>query len=314
MWFNHPKYKSAKSSLIKESNSHTLKKLIQNTPKILFICGGDPQYCFNRVKVENYLDKHQEKFLFFRAEYAWEVISKESQKTNGSINAMALEEWLADFSDAVIILVESFGTVAELGAFSISPHLRKKLLPILNKDFEKDVSFINTGPVMWVDKESIYAPSIYTDFNTILTCMPNVIKKLNAKTVYKTQENRIGIYEYTRKEFLFYIIYLVTSIGAVPELEVVDIVSKTIKYGESKKDKEVISFMLSLSVALGVIQTYEHGLCTLYVCSDYDKLYRNDSTKKTLLMSQASRASCLSYLMQIPNYKDVMSKVNNDAT
>lgn len=312
MWFKHPKYQLAKSNLIEYSNLR-LNNWSQTTPKILFICGGDPQYCFNRDKVENYLDKHQDKFLFFRAEFAWDVISKEGLNTSETINAMALEEWLADFSDAVIILVESFGTVAELGAFSISPPLRKKLLPILDKKFEEHVSFINTGPVMWVNKESVYAPSIYTDFSTILTCMPEVISRLNAKTVYKTQENRIGESSYSRKEFLFFIVYLITAIGPISELELVDIIKKTIKYGRSKGDQKEISFILSLTVALGIIQTIKHEECTLYICSEYKKLYKNDSTRKTLLLSQTSRAQSLSYLMKIADYKLVMSRVSNHA-
>ena len=310
MSFKHPKYLFAKSNLIKYSISR-LNYWSQTTPKILFICGGDPDYCFNRSKIEKYLDKHQNKFLFFRAELAWDVISKEGG-TGEKVNAMALEEWLADFSDAVIILVESFGTVAELGAFSISPPLRRKLLPILDKEFEGHASFINTGPVEWVNKESVYAPSIYTDFDTILTCMPDVISRLNAKSVYKTQDNRIGESNYSRKEFLFFLIYLITAIGPISEDELIDLTKKTIKYGNSKNNKSEISFILSLTVALGITQTITHEGCTLYTCSEYKTLYKNDSTKKTLSVSQTSRAQCLSYLMQIEDYKLVMARVSSN--
>ena len=109
-------------------------------PKIVFICGGDESYCKNRAKLETYIQNHLPKYLTFRAENAWAVISEHfnSDKSNKETNALALEEWLADFSDIVIILVESFGTVAELGAFSLSPVLRKKLIPILDKRYKDD--------------------------------------------------------------------------------------------------------------------------------------------------------------------------------
>ena len=191
---------------------------------------------------------------------------------------------------------------------------QEKLLPILDKEYKNHTSFINTGPVMWVDKESVFGPSIYTDFKTILTCMPEVIERLNAKTIYKTQDNRIGKVFYSRKEFLFYIIYLITAIGPVSELELVDIIKKSIRYGDADKDKNEISFILSLTVALGVIKTIEYKNITLYFCSEYKSLYKNDSTKSTLLLSQTARAICLSDLMQIPNYKSVMYKVTNNAT
>lgn len=150
-WFDHPKFHSAKSVLIERFKSHQGKYPSDykrslfggaKLPRILFICGGDPRYCSNRETIESYLDKHVPELMTFRAEYAWEIISSnQSQNKDGSINALRLEEWLADFSDAVIILVESYGTVAELGAFSISSRLRSKLLPILDKNFEDDLSY-----------------------------------------------------------------------------------------------------------------------------------------------------------------------------
>jgi len=60
-------------------------------------------------------------------ENAWEIFSKDKKE-----NVLALEEWLADFSDVVIVLVESYGTAAELGAFALSNTLRIKLLPIVD--------------------------------------------------------------------------------------------------------------------------------------------------------------------------------------
>lgn len=120
------------------------------------------------------------------------------------INALQLEEWLADLSDAVIIIVESFGTVAELGAFSISEPLRTKLLPILDKRFKNDESFINTGPVSWVNQDSIYKPSIYADFETILTVIPDIIDKIDSGRpkfyTSRVKETTIGSFLFSKKK------------------------------------------------------------------------------------------------------------------
>jgi len=94
---------------------------------MIFICGGDESTCKNRKTIEEYFKKHLPKFLTFRAENAWEIFSKDKKE-----NVLALEEWLADFSDVVIVLVESYGTAAELGAFALSNTLRIKLLPIVD--------------------------------------------------------------------------------------------------------------------------------------------------------------------------------------
>ena len=60
-----------------------------------------------------------------------------------------MEAKLAGLSDIVIIIVESPGTLAELGAFSLSDPLRKKLLPLLDKKYRTGQSFVavlHAGP------------------------------------------------------------------------------------------------------------------------------------------------------------------------
>lgn len=305
MWFNHPKYLYARSQFCSELSLTNLRSLNYYLPKILFICGGDEKYCPNREILEHYVDKHFPSLLTFRAEYAWEVISKQTSHEK-SVNALSLEEWLADFSDIVIILVESFGTVAELGAFSLSPVLRKKLLPILDKKFEKDDSFINTGPVRWVDLDSKYGPSIYTKFSTILTCMP-VIEDRISKNRYGlvSQDQLYGSYRYSKKVLLFFILYIVSSFGPVPTREVVGIVNDVIQY----KDRKVISFVLSIGVALSLFNEHIFENESYFTCFDYEKLFRHHETNKLLHGIQRSRARTVSKLMMIPEYEKALKKV-----
>jgi F-type H+-transporting ATPase subunit a len=58
----------------------------------------------------------------------------------------------------VLIVVESAGTFAELGAFSLSEPLRKKLLPIVDKQFEGVQSFIE--PIIIFVRDEIVKPNI----------------------------------------------------------------------------------------------------------------------------------------------------------
>jgi hypothetical protein len=81
-----------------------------------------------------------------------------------------MEKRLAELADLVILIAESPGTFAELGAFSIHPSLRKKLLPILDVKFKDDPSFINSGPVRWIDADSRYAPTIWAPSQSVLLC------------------------------------------------------------------------------------------------------------------------------------------------
>ena len=314
MWFNHPRYLKAKKSFIKELDVFVLKNFSRYLPKILFICGGDPKYCPNRKMMEEYLDTHNQELIFFRAEFAWAAISNQANKHSKKTNALLLEEWLAQFSDAVIILVESFGTVAELGAFSLSEPLRRKLLPILDKKFVNDPSFLNTGPVRWVDNDSVYSPSIYTDFSTILTCMPIVIDRITNNKVYKSRDadDQFGKEKFSRKEFLFFIVYIVTAIGPISEEEVHEISSRTIGYGKSHAQGKEISFILSLAVALELVHVQTYNSKLLYTCIDYKKLYRHKSSQYPLQMSQQLRARCLSDLLHIPEFKNVLIGITHN--
>ena len=314
MWFDHPYYLVAKNNFIQETNTSNLNFLSKQLPKILFICGGDPEFCPNRGKVEEYLDRHHPEFLHFRAERAWAAISSPTRKQAKNENALELEEWLADFSDVVVILVESFGTVAELGAFSLSEPLRKKLLPILEKKYENDVSFINTGPVKWVDADSNYKPSIYTDFSTILTCMPEVIERFNRKPkrVFRNKIDTFGEHTLTLKEFLFFIVHIISSLGPINEVELVDVCIKTNKYGKSKKEKLHISFVLSVCIALKIINVIEVDGVDYYTCIDYPRLFVNGEASGVFVVSQKMRARSLSKLIRIDEYRKLLGKIVHD--
>jgi hypothetical protein len=62
-------------------------------------------------------------------------------------NLLNLENTLADSVDAVVLVVESAGAIAELGAFANTDRLRPKLVCILDQRYRRDKSFINYGPL-----------------------------------------------------------------------------------------------------------------------------------------------------------------------
>ena len=257
-----------------------------------------------------YIKKHHKEYLTFRAELAWEVISSSDNAKN--VNALALEEWLADISDIVIILVESFGTVAELGAFSLSPSLRKKLLPILDKQFERHTSFINTGPVMWVNNDSKFNPTIYTDFKTILTCIPQINDRLNRKIKSSVSRNNLhGLYLYSPKVLLFFLLYVIASLGPISAKEISNLSYDIIKLKDRNKNNT--NFMLSLGIALGLFKKTQIGHDFYYSCVDFDKFFNHESTKKMLAKILKSRARALSDLIMIPAFKKELGKVMKNA-
>jgi hypothetical protein len=77
---------------------------------------------------------------------------------------IALENMLADSVDAVVLAVESWGAVAELGSFASNPRLRKKMVCLVDRQYKKSRSFINRGPLRLL-KDRKEGEVLYIDFS-----------------------------------------------------------------------------------------------------------------------------------------------------
>lgn len=301
-WVNNKLYQLARKDFVSIFTNYNLDNLHYSLPKIVFICGGDEKYHSSRTLIEEYFIRKLPKYLTFRAENVWNIIQSRIKETN----ALELEEWLADFSDSVIILVESFGTAAELGAFSLNQKLRKKLLPILDYRYMKDPSFINTGPIKWINSESKYSPAIYVDYNEILLAMEDVENKLSRKTweiLYRAQT--YGIYHYSNKVLLFMYVYILSALGPISIDEIISITEDVIMF----KERKHINFIISVGVALGIFSLTTVNNIEYYSCIDYEKLFTSSLTKKHLNRIQNLRSRSLSNLLRIVEYKKVLTKV-----
>jgi hypothetical protein len=171
LWFDHPRYVRVRDRLIQAltSSSYRFRKL----SPVVFLCGGAGSVA--RDSLRDYINSSRPTFRVFYAEQVWDAIS-----AIGHITALEMENRLADLADIVIIVVESAGTFTELGAFSVSHPLRKKLLPILDHIYRTHkTSFIATGPIRWIDTTSDFAPSIYTPLNMILAAASDLDERLD---------------------------------------------------------------------------------------------------------------------------------------
>lgn len=80
-------------------------------------------------------------------------------------NILELENMLAKSVHAVVILLESPGTYAELGAFANHEALRDKLVVVVNEKYRRSKGFIMLGPVRYVQKRGRNRV-IYHDFES----------------------------------------------------------------------------------------------------------------------------------------------------
>lgn len=80
--------------------------------------------------------------VLYPEELFQELLSKKPKR-----DLLTLENTLASSANAIIIIVESPGSIAELGAFVNSSELRPKIIAIVNKKHRNEKSFIMLGPV-----------------------------------------------------------------------------------------------------------------------------------------------------------------------
>ena len=152
----------------------------------------------NRENLRAYVRKRRPELGLFYAERAWEQIAARS-----GLGALKMEADLAALADLVIIIVESPGTFAELGAFSLSDPLRKKLLPIVDEQYKHAQSFISTGPLAWIDQQSEFRPTIDVAFPHILDAVEQIEERINR--IRKAPALRLSDLAASPKHLLFFL-------------------------------------------------------------------------------------------------------------
>ena len=169
-WLNHPRFKPVRNyvlSAFKRKEYHFRK-----AKSVIFLCGAKRSVA--RQNLADYLNEYHKNTLVFFADDVWDFLASQEDQ-----NALEMETQLARLADMVCVIVESPGTMAELGAFSNNEELRYKLLPILDRRKKNDKSFIKSGPITWIDKDSLFAPSIWTAPAVILDCLPELEDRLS---------------------------------------------------------------------------------------------------------------------------------------
>ncbi|EGQ7934164.1 hypothetical protein HJA57_001785, partial [Vibrio vulnificus] len=78
-----------------------------------------------------------------------------------------------------------------------------------------------------------------------------------------------------------------------------------------KENESEVKFIISLCVALEIIESFDFKETKLYTCINYERLYRNETTTSLLSVSRRLRLTCLSKLLYIDEFKEAISKVTN---
>lgn len=206
-WIHHPKYVPIRDELVE--NLRTAKIRTSSLSPVVFICGA--QGSKPRDALRSFLRKHHPDLQVFYAEQIWDSLTEEK-----NTNALSLESDLADLSDLIIIVVESPGTFTEVGAFSSHEELRKKLLLFVGKQYEGVSSFLETGPIRWINHDSKFGKAIYTNLPTILEAAGELSKRIDLLPKKKPELTDVSKLRAKKKELVFFLSDLLTVIGPAP--------------------------------------------------------------------------------------------------
>lgn len=240
-WIEQPRLRPACERIVSSLSPDHYR--FRRISPVVFICGGLNSK--PRDTLRNYFRKRKKELQIFYAERVWELIS-----SNPGLGALKMEADLAALSDLVVIIVESPGTFAELGAFSHVEALRKKLLPIVDVQYRGANSFINTGPIRWIDEESDFRPTIWTRHEQILECADELESRI--ATIPKPKLAKVSDLAMSRKHLLFFLCDLVAVI-APTTVEVISYFMERIAPTVPVVDLE-ITLLVGLAEAMGLLR------------------------------------------------------------
>jgi len=118
---------------------------IQSFKTKVFLCGAALD---DKKSLRYMIDFVFSNYFSYRYEVIYpEDLFDELLSGQGKESLLSLENMLAESVDVVILIPESAGSFAELGAFANSESLRKKILCIQDSQRKKEKSFLNYGPI-----------------------------------------------------------------------------------------------------------------------------------------------------------------------
>lgn len=300
-WVEQAKLRSACDRIISSLSPEHYR--FRRISPVIFICGG--LNSAPRDTLRAYLKQQKPDLQIFYAERVWELIS-----ANPGLGALKMESDLAALSDLIIIIVESPGTFAELGAFSHVEALRKKLLPIVDQQYRGANSFINTGPIQWIDAESDFRPTVWTRHNQILECAGELERRI--ATIPKPKSEKVSDLARSRKHLLFFICDLI-GVLAPTTIDAIEFFMSKVAPTVPTAELEV-TLLVGLAEAMGLIRKDDimvnGSIVTFFSPANTEALQHPYHRIKWVSLAEL-RAEFLSGLQSIPEAVSVMREGNS---
>lgn len=213
---------------------------------LMFLCGA-ASHNSARYALKNYFDGRLDlNFQILLAEDFFTVLDEEYT------DLLTLENYLADYSDCILIILESPGAIAELGAFSNGKDKFLEKILILNKNrYLLENSFINKGPVEKINRKTKFGILGYDSPESVLVVAEEILNQMrsNQRTrSFKEDLNSLSkpFENYKENFFPTYILFeLIRLLAPISKKHICSIM-ETLSGWKEKEINRRVSLLLAL--------------------------------------------------------------------
>jgi hypothetical protein len=226
------------------------KTLLETDSFLTFVCGAGPQTDGRLTRREMFLkhaDIYWDDLYFFRAEEALRAFTRDPT----SQDLLSFESELAKFADCILMILESPGVLAELGAFAHDQELVQILLAVNDIAWRNQQSFIEEGPLRKIALKSRFGEPIYVALENLMTSAPEIERRLRKIAPKRRKKVLLATVEMfssaSEKERMFLVLDLISIFCPITHGELVNLLQFLIGNGDFR-----IHLELSMLMALGL--------------------------------------------------------------
>lgn len=201
----------------------------------VFLCGGfispDPK-SKSASSVRDYLIRLRQAEKKIKGKVVLAETAQQLYRDTNYPDLISFEEDVARVASIVLVISESAGSLAELGAFASEPVIRPALRIILSEEHHQAESFVRFGPVKRVERDNrdhigvfpwkthrinnqLVKSSISNHYSEIVKFINDRISEIPKSFLYSTLNDRAIFYD---------IIWLLSLLEAVPPVQLYDAV------------------------------------------------------------------------------------------
>lgn len=258
---------------------------LSRSNQLIFLCGanqatGEPSA--RREAIKKFIEKLSADNKVVYAEAVFHELQNIGRHQR---NVLDLEHEISNIADKIVLILESPSAFCELGAFA-HPALRKKLIVINNSAFEKQPSFINTGPIAALHEEK--SPVLWYPMNEGSTSQVDgigaVFGDLQQAVYVSPLSGQVKVnHEVSElsanKASLYFVHDLVLFTGPTTHEELVNVLVHLF----GKKPYDMLKRLLGILRSAGLIHSYQIKETWIYRTDSFEPYleYRGDISALT---------------------------------